>query len=77
MQLKKMQNPFQCGTPHLKFSSINPDFKEGVSSSHVIIGLLMGKKEPFYFSPLIFFSWLVFKNRKSTERDGIVVDSSL
>lgn len=50
----------------------------GMSSSRVIIGLLMGEKEPFYFSPfLIFFSWLVFKNRKSAERDRIVVDSSL
>lgn len=63
LQLKKMQNPFQCGTLHLKFYSVNPDFKWGMSTCHVIIDLLMGEKEPFYFSPLIFFflPWLVYK----------------
>lgn len=60
---------------HLKFNSINPDFEGGMSSSHVIIGLLMGEKEPFYFSPLNFFHGLFLKT-KSAEGDGIVVDFS-
>lgn len=77
LQLEKMQNPFQCGPLHLKFNSINPDFKGAMSSSHLIIGLIIGEKEPFLFFPPDFFSWLVFKTRKSIERDGIVADSSL
>lgn len=41
----------------------------GMSSSRVIIGLLMGEKEPFYFSPfLIFFFPGLFLKTESQQR---------
>lgn len=74
-----MQNLFQCGALHLKFSYISPDFKGEISFFLCHHTPAQSEKESMFIFPLpdFFFStWLVFKNRRSTERDEIVVDSS-
>lgn len=58
-----MQDLFQCGALHLKFSYVSPDFKGGISSSCVIIQLLMGEEESLFIFPLpdFFFPGLFLK----------------
>lgn len=72
LQLKKMQNLFQCGALHLKFSYISPHFKGEISFFLCHHTPAQSEKESMFIFPLpdFFFFHLACFQKQKVNREG-------